>query len=325
MESLSGVSLGTIETVQHHPNADRLDIVQVYGCPAIVGRDEFQAGDKVVFIPFDQVIPADAEYLPEKLRGRKVKPAKLRGTFSMALCVKNTWGFTDADDIGEKLNIRKWEPGIEQTNSFDEATPPRGVVISKYDLRSLRQYREVLQLGEEVVITEKLHGCNARYVYQDGQLHVGSRSHWLKRENSTHWGVAAEQSGLEDKLRDIPGVVVFGEVYGQVQGGFNYSVPRGEFRFAAFDMFDSTSNRFFDHDLFSINCSSLDIPTVPRIYRGNWLGFDHHASMAEGQSLLGGNIREGFVVKPFYERDDDRFNRVALKLHGQGYLCRKEK
>lgn len=331
MESLSQVSLGTIEKVIAHPDADRLDIVEVWGCPCIVGKDEFKAGEQVVFIPFDFVIPEDASYLPEKLRGRKVKPAKLRGVFSMGLVVKNAWGFTEADDIGEKLGIEKWLPpcervGHEKTNSpvFDEAKPPRGIVIRKYDLQSLRQYKNELRMMEQVVITEKLHGACSSYVFQDGRLHVGSRNHWLKEENGGQWWQVAHDLGLSDILSNIPGVVVFGELFGNVQD-LKYGADKGELKFAAFDMFDSQKGIFYDYDIFSQICGRIGIELVPLLYNGPWLGFEHHQELAEGKSTLADHVREGFVVKPFYERVDHKFNRVAYKLHGAGFLCRREK
>lgn len=40
--------------------------------------------------------------------------------------------------------------------------------------------------------------------------------------------------------------------------------------------------------------------------------------------MLADHVREGMVVKPVHERFDDRIGRVVLKLHGEGYLTRKE-
>ena len=65
--------------------------------------------------------------------------------------------------------------------------------------------------------------------------------------------------------------------------------------------------------------------TAPVLYRGPWQGLDAHRHLAEGRTTIGdGHVREGFVVKPVVERFDDRIGRVILKLHGEGYLTKKE-
>ncbi len=324
MSSFSQASLSTIERLEKHPNADALDIVMVDGCPAIVKRDEFKAGEMVVFVPFDMIVP-DSDQFEECFRNRRVKPVRLRGVFSMALVLKNKWGFKPGDDINEALGIIKWEPAIEKEMNlkhFDGGPPPPGIVIYKYDLESLRKYHGHLELGEEVVMTEKIHGANARYVMVDDKLYVGSRAHWLKEENGGMYWDIARQYNLAEKLSDYPRTVVFGEIYGQVQKGFQYGVPKGNYAFAAFDFYDADVrvNRFLHWDELSNLSKAADIPTTPFMYKGPWGGFQAHAEFAEGDSMYGGNIREGFVVKPVKERRDDYLGRVCLKMHGQGYL-----
>lgn len=330
MSSFSTVSLSVIEKLETHPNADSLDIAIVDGCPAIVRRGDFKAGDIVVNVPFDFIIP-DSEEFDEVFRAKRVKPVRLRGIFSMALVLKNKWNFKEGDDIGAALGIVKWEPEAEKMINlrtgvpFDAAPPPPGVAVSKYDLESLRKYHGKLLLGEEVVITEKIHGTNARFVFSDGKLHVGSRLNWLKEENGgIYWEVAKEYD-LAEKLKPYGRTVLCGEIYGQVQKGYQYGVDKGKVKFAAFDAFDGVVNRFLRVDEFENLTKAEDIPTAPVIYRGPWLGFEAHAEMAEGVSQYGGNIREGFVVKPVVERYDYHVGRVAYKLHGQSFLLSARK
>jgi RNA ligase (TIGR02306 family) len=340
MSSFSTVSLTTIEKLEKHPNADSLDIVTVDGCPAIVRRGDFTEGEEVVVVPFDMVIP-DSNEFDEVFRGRRVKPMRLRGIFSMSVVLKNKWGFKAGDDINTALGIIKYEPAGEKMvnlrtgKPFDDAPPPAGVLVGKYDLESLRKYKHLLEIGEEVVITEKIHGTNAKYVltFDSSQgiilpaptkLHAGSRSHWLKEENGGIYWDIARQYDLYNRLQQYRHLVIFGEIYGQVQKGFQYEVPKGECKFAAFDAYDARSGCFVDHNTFRVICHILDIPTTPLMYRGPWLGFDVHAPLAEGESFWGGNIREGFVIKPVAERYERSVGRVALKLHGQGYLLKKK-
>jgi RNA ligase (TIGR02306 family) len=196
--------------------------------------------------------------------------------------------------------------------------------VSKYDLDSLRKLHWLIEDDEEVVITEKIHGANARFVWVDGQLYIGSRSQWLKPEATGMWGEVAKQHDLEGKLSYHPGRVLFGEVYGQVQD-LKYGAGKGDLFFAAFDLYDSSSNTFYDDGAFRSFCNVHDLLPAPVLYRGPWLGLDAHKHLAEGSSTLADHVREGFVVKPAAERISMRHGRVALKLHGEGYLLRKEK
>lgn len=328
MSSFSTVALSTIDKLEKHPDADSLDIVEVDGCPAIVRRGDFKAGETVVYIPFDMVIPGSEDF-DEVFRGKRVKPVRLRGIFSMAVVLKNKWGFKEGDDIGAALGIVKWEPSAEKLINpktgvpFDEAPPPPGVSVSKYDLESLRKYQGLLTLGEEVVITEKIHGTNAKFCLTDGKLYVGSRSHWLKEENGGMYWEVAKQYDLATKLQDYPDMVLFGEIYGQVQKGYQYGIDKGKFELAAFDAYNARVNRFLHWTEFENVMGAADIPTTPLLYKGPWLGFQAHEHLAEGASMYGGNIREGYVVKPVVERYELRLGRVSLKLHGQGYLLSK--
>lgn len=325
MSSLSSPSLAKIQTVENHPNADRLDIVHVDGCPCIVSRDQFKVGDEVIFIPFDCVLPKEGNF-PENLLGRKIKPMRLRGTFSMALALENTWGLTEADNVGEALGITKWEPGVE-VEKYDDgntAPPPPGVCVSKYDLDSLRKYPDLIQEGEEVVITEKIHGANARFVVVDGQLYCGSRSRWLKEEGGGMWWAVAEKYQLHKILKDYPGQVLYGEIFGQVQD-LKYGAGEGEYYFRVFDMYDSKVGTYWDYSALDEFCLDEDILHAPQLYQGPWRGASAHAYLAEGKSTIANHVREGFVVRPTAERVDRKHGRVILKLHGQSYLLRKQK
>jgi hypothetical protein len=41
--------------------------------------------------------------------------------------------------------------------------------------------------------------------------------------------------------------------------------------------------------------------------------------LAEGVSTIAPHVREGFVVKPFFEASDPSIGRIALKCVGNGY------
>lgn len=186
------------------------------------------------------------------------------------------------------------------------------------DIESLRKYRDVfMELPDRVVATEKIHGANGRYTFRDGRLWCGSRTGVKARDPKSIWWQAAERADLELKLSTVPGLVVFGEVYGDVQN-MKYGARGGNF--VAFDAY--FGSRYLDHDQFVEECRRLDIPRVPELYYGMYGDLDW--STANGSAGLGGDhCREGFVVKPVRERWDDRMGRVIAKLVGEDYMLKK--
>jgi hypothetical protein len=198
--------------------------------------------------------------------------------------------------------------------------------IPYYDIESVRKYKSELVDGEQVQLTEKIHGCSFVAIHTGKRFFVRSRNVWRDREdNDDIFWIAARRYGLEEKLARYPNLAIFGEVYGAVQD-LHYGVPPGESdRFVAFDILDTVKKQWFNSTQFRIFCMAVDVPAVPVLYEGPW--HESLLSFAEGKTTMpdGQHCREGFVVKPMVERTSDRLGgRVMLKLHGEGYLTRKE-
>lgn len=208
--------------------------------------------------------------------------------------------------------------------------------IPYYDIEGLRKHGDIFEPGEEVVITEKIHGCNAAFVHTGKKFFVRSRT-TFRDDNPSNpgpnhqtdrdlWWQAAKKYGLEEKLRAHPGLVLFGEIYGADCQDLHYGVPAGDVEFRAFDAMDVATRKYLDSHAFIQFCLGAAIPYAPVLYRGPWK--PSLAEMAEGNSTIGQHIskhlREGIVIKPLKERHDMRLGRVILKLAGEGYLLRKE-
>lgn len=319
------VTVVEVGDVQKHPNADSLSVARVFDYPVVIRTGEFSRGDRAVYIPVDSLVPTDRapfEFLAYPGRTReRIKAKKLRGVFSMGLLVRASTEWPVGFDACEALGVAKYEPA-EHANMCGEDEPDPGFLPVYTDIEGLRRWTSALSAGEEVVLTEKVHGANGRFLFHEGRLWVGSHTR-IKREDPKNlwWGVAIRE-GLAAKLMAHPGVAVYGEVYGQVQD-LKYGVPNGA-RLVLFDAFSLELGRYLDHDDFTALAAGIGLPTVPTLYRGPWS--DSLRSLAEGVSTVPGasNVREGFVAKPVRERWDDHNGRVIVKLHGEGYLTRKE-
>ena len=301
-----------------HSNADTLSITLVHGgYPCIIRTGEFNEGDLAVYLPVDAVLP-DVErwgWLKGHLR---IRAKRLRGVFSMGLLVAADPLWVEGQDVREELGVTKWEPRLDLLMQTESEHAP-GLGDTTYtDIEGLRRWGDVLNEGEVVSITEKIHGANGRFCWHDGRLWVGSHRHWKLRNERNLWWRAAFQADLERRLSLMPDVVFYGEVFGQVQD-LKYG---RDLDVAFFDSMPLQTRRYDDVDVFMMRCAELRLPHVPILYQGAW---DKQSvlSLAEGMSILASHVREGFVVRPMRERFDERVGRVILKYVGEGYLTRK--
>lgn len=200
---------------------------------------------------------------------------------------------------------------------------PKSWSVPKYDLEGLRKYKIHLFNGEEVILTEKLDGCNMAAFHDEERLWVRSRNFFKKPNPDDLWWSAAYRAELPEKLAKFPHLVFFGELYGQVNP-FRYDAEVKDHkvtpRIRMFDIFDLKAEKYLDYDDFKSKVLEAGLEIAPELYRGPWLG-DEMYSYAEGNTVLGAqsHIREGFVVRPVKERSDKWLSRVILKLKGEGY------
>jgi RNA ligase (TIGR02306 family) len=321
------VRLGDIEK---HPGADTLAITEVDGRPCIVRLGEYAPGDLAVYVPIDSLVPvADARFAflkPNAAGAARIKAMRLRGVFSMGLLVKPDADMAEGDEVRERMGIEVYEPDASRGHG---SIPSSGAerdpgILPVYDVESARKYRHLLVDGEEVVLTEKVHGANARFVWHDDRLWVASRNQFKLPDEADLWWSLAISYGLAEKLREFPGIAIYGEAFGQVQ---DLKYGRDDHALVLFDALDIATRRWLDYDAFLRLAAALDIPTAPELYRGPWSEdrWPEFRAMAEGPTVIGdgANVREGWVLRPTVERFERRLGRVQMKLVGEGYLTRK--
>ena len=317
-----------IGKVSAHPNADSLSITSIEGCPVVFKTGDFAEGQAAIYVPVDGVIPETVkgtEFLGKK---RRIRAMRLRGIFSMGLLLDPEVVFEPmgqsyeiGTDLAGKLGISKYEepePVFMQTDAA--SPPPTKIQPPVYDMESYRKFKHLLTPGEFVVVTEKLHGTNSRFVFTDA-LHVGSHRGWKKMDERNLWWKIAEKYELAHALSKCPGLVFYGETYGQVQD-LKYGKNTNEL--AIFDIYDSNEGRWLDSDHVFELCEELGLPMVPEVYRGEYIP-EVVEGFADGESTVPNskNIREGVVIKPLMERYNPETGRTILKLVSEAYLLRK--
>lgn len=303
-----------------HENADTLGIVQVWGYTAIVRLGDFTEGQLAVYIEPDYVVP-DVERFAFLGGKRRIKARRLRGVWSQGLLTAADSDMTEGENVMERLGIEHYEPALHLGTDGDAEVPhPSLAGLPKYDVDSWRRYGAALLVpGEPIVVTEKIHGANARYAFRDGRMWCGSRTQWKREEDSSIWWRALRAAPwIAEWCEANPNAVLYGEVFGQVQDLRYDTKPNDPPRFAAFDVL--RGNVWVDASELHHGMLSVE-RLVPCVYAGPYDPATIE-EMSRGDSHLAKHLAEGIVIKPARERTDPRLGRVALKLVSDRYLER---
>lgn len=371
--------------IEAHPNADAIEIAKVGDFQSIVKKGQFKDGDYAVYLPEQAVIP---EWLLKHLGmwdeakqkgglagslGNRVKAIKLRGVLSQGLVLAvEPYSETEVlvistpvdgnqgagivaigGDASECLGVVKYEPALP--------SHMRGRIVgvdyeatAKYDFDNLKKTPTLFDDGEEVVITEKVHGTLiqigvvpsklANEKYFGGRVVISSKGMGAKgfvldhADETNLYAQAAKKHGLLEGMLEVFGdaadrqgapIFIFGEVFGKTGSGagvqdLTYTDEVLDFR--AFDIAvgNRGAERYLEWDHFSMACDKLNVQTVPMLYRGPYsksVVLEH----TDGNTTLSDKkqIREGVVVKSAVEARNQHYGRKIAKSVSEAYLLRK--
>ncbi len=320
------VEVCKIQEVKPHLNADALELTQIKGWQVVVPKGRYLAGDLVVYIPIDSVIPpewSDKWGITRYLSHGRVRCARLRGEPSFGVIVdRDDPAWPEGLDVREHYGIQKYIPPFKPLAGDAETAHP--LFVSYTDIENMRHYHTLLAEGEMVIVTEKIHGTNCRVGMIEGEVMAGSMSVRRKRpeepEKNTYWlpitlpGVMALLAELGASHRQV---ILFGEVYGRGIQSLHYGCEQQP-GFAAFDLL--VDGRYLDWDAFQSLCERFGMPVVPVLWRGPF-SLPAIRQLSQGDTTLPGHhLREGVVVKPLAERTDPTIGRVILKYISDEYL-----
>jgi len=324
--STHAVNIIEIREVLPHTNAERLELVPVGQWQAVVKKGDFKPGDRAVYIEPDYMVPTslpEFAFLAKEGRSlHRLRAIKLRGVVSYGLLIplpKHFESFPVGENIMTDMGIERYEPEIHAPSTRIPAADelPRSewpLLGQKFDLEAFQKFATVIQPGEDVIVTEKIHGANARYLFSNGVFYIGTRTRWLKPDvdpASSAWHAAVwNDPYIRGWCEGHPDVVLYGEVYGPVQSLKYGSDSR--VRFAAFAAQNADGSWWSLLDLWA----SGFLMMAPLLYHGP---FDPDVifPLAEQDSSIAtappGHMREGIVIVPAKERHERNLGRVALK------------
>ncbi|UXY26610.1 RNA ligase (ATP) [Streptomyces sp. HUAS TT20] len=338
-------------TVHEHPNADALELAQVGLYRAVVAKGAYRTGEAAVYVPEQSVLPAgliEELGLTGRLAGGnadRVKAVRLRGELSQGIVcrpkaladVDLARAAADGTDFAEALGITKWVPPIPPTMNGDVESAAD--LLPWVDIENIQRYPGIFTAGEDVVLTEKLHGsaCLLTYVADEDQVFVsskgfGAKSLALKEDpRNLYWrairghGVAEAAARLAERL-GARRVGVFGEVYGAGVQDLTYGAD-GRRETLGYAVFDVSAE--IDGAVRWLDAAELlkgELPLVPRLYEGPY-DIDRVLEFAGGRETVSGrglHLREGVVVRPAVERYSPvTGGRAIAKAVSPAYLTRK--
>jgi RNA ligase (TIGR02306 family) len=317
--------VGKVTEIKAIEGADNIELAVVGGWNAIVKKGAQTLGDLVVVATTDAVIPqtiSDSLGVTNYLRkGGRVRTVKLRGVYSECLIIsldslpqmKEQYAtgigyyWNEGEDLMEKLGIFKYEPPAVQIQlasgrKFKYHQNPNFGVYYKFP--NLKNVTGMFTEEDNVQITRKLHGTNARYgivlkkklsftdklkkffrladkwidyeyVYGSHNVEKGSDSQGFY--DTDVWRTVAENNKIKQKLWDFvkcqsdgigSGIILYGEIYGKgIQKNYEYNLDDN--RFAGFDfVIDGVyQDTFFAQHVIE---NVLGLDHVPVLYNGFW-------------------------------------------------------
>jgi RNA ligase (TIGR02306 family) len=329
------MNLATVErvvSVTHHPNADKLDIIKVLGYDAIVGRDQYKAGDLVIFIQPDSILPSDkawaTEFLRYTSRGR-LRAVRLRGEWSMGLVLPLTtnasygcWEVDEGDDLTEDLGITKYEPPLPLNTQARGGLPFQIPRTDEERWQNIRGLEKMFDSGVIVDVTQKIDGQSATFYCVlanhwpgEGATKVGitSRSLDLRigkdeegNEFDSNWHKAERRYNILQKLqsyceRHNVSLALRGEVFGAgIQSFAHNPHSKGAIDFAAFSVYNIGEKRYEridDAHYVDQVAYELEIPLVPVVESEVELTKEIIDWYDHGTKTLFGEPFEGVVIQ----------------------------
>ena len=284
LENLNSVCyISQINEVKEIPGADNIEQAVIGGWNCIVKKGEYKSGDFVAIATTDAVIPqelSDAMNVTNYLRkGGRVRTVKLRGVYSECLVIPKQFlpiGYNaPGKDLMEALNIYKYEPPVKQIQlasgkKIKYKENPNFHIYYKFP--NLKNVVGMFTKDDDVQITRKIHGTNARYgIVKKSKLSLWDKvkkffrlaDEWINYEyvygshnvekgsdsqgfySTDVWREVADKYNIKEKLwnyvkklniEDLgSGFVIYGEIYGAgIQKNYDYGLK--ELEFAGFDV-----------------------------------------------------------------------------------------
>lgn len=337
---MSERKLATVENIidiQPILDADKIVKAKVRNWWVVVGKDQFNIGDRCLYFEIDSLLPINNPLFDSSLgkynatktmvtdegkeiTGYRIKTVKLRGQISQGLILPYDGDKKHGTDMTEELGIVKYDPYVyvkgAQLQSDNGAEGLFPSFIPKTDEERIQNLEYSDIDGYVFQVSEKLDGTSfTAYKYED-QFKVCSRNLILREdENSVYWKIAKKYN-----LKDIvpEGFAIQGEIVGPgIQGN---PLKLKEIELYLFNMYDINKGEYLE--IFKLR----ELPQVPYINEiGSRLventSIEEMINSVNGmKSLINPLVQtEGLVYKRFHNS-----NKISFKIINNKYLLKEK-
>lgn len=210
------------------------------------------------------------------------------------------------------------------------------------DINNIKNYSNIFEPDDIVVITEKVHGTNIRagyvptkinrwlFKHKNQEFCYGSHNVQITGNKGRQcwygediYGQIAERYKLAEILpKDY---IIYGEIYGAgIQKNYEYGL-KNTIDVVFFDI--KKEGKYIDYNEFEAFCIKNNLPITPKLYCGKFKDIDNINNYIEGKSMLYSTqkIREGCVIKTAKEEFHPRIGRKILKCINPDYLLIKDR
>lgn len=320
-------SIETIKEIVPHGGADKLEIAKILGWQSIVKKGEFKAGDKVVFVVIDTILPNAhwSEFLADKSNPEKpirLRTVKLRGEYSQGLVLpltvlpENVQGWHEGADVGGALGIKRYEKEIPAQLSGEVVGPFPTYLASKTDedngLSNPDLVDEVLK--HPVTICGKMDGSSCSIFVKNGIIEqVCSRKLSLKEtDTNAFWKVARELTIPQNWSGTIQG-----EVCGVGINGNRHNLSKPTLY--VFQVRPLNQDYLTYNEMQSFCAEELNCLIVPLVGYYESITLDEVCKIADSQVTEDGKPSEGVVVRPSDYRQSGVGRPLGFKIINRNY------
>lgn len=223
-------SIEIIQEVNHHPNADRLDLVKVLGFQCVTQKGLYQGGEKIVYIRPDSLLPIAAWTESYRIHSPdRIRAVQLRSKWSEGIIVpfdllpgeirQQIETLSVGTNVSEILGVTHWEPPAPQDPHAKSSVLPFG--IRKTEETRFEEISNELPFGQIVDVQLKIDGTSATYYYKydTKEFGVTAREQEMKLDIENKYTDPIRKHDIRNKLIDFCeknqiSLALRGELYG---------------------------------------------------------------------------------------------------------------
>jgi hypothetical protein len=260
-----------------HPQDSELGVVQLQGQQFVIRLSDweshlFPAGYAGVIIPVGSHLPKTETWAFLKHTRYKVKKSVIKGVQSDGLLVPACFPYYDPFTLTIPV-IVPTVPSVvvlDGSKELDADIELRDKFLRPPHFLKYAYHKDVFKKGDNVIVSETVHGPCAGFALIDGVFYVRSNKHIIPRDEKNIFWKLALQHNIEEILRTkystAKSACVYVKLYGANLSSFPYETNLG---YGVYDI--RLDGKFLDFYQLTRFCNTTGLLLFPILYRGKYM------------------------------------------------------